>query len=125
MNIGVGALATLKRPANVALRPLMAHYTSLKADSWGFSGPPRTAMASALLPMGGAVSGVAGPNWMLVGDAAACVNPMNGEGHRLRPGNRAPGRLDAGAPRVGPGLAGTAAIALRTDSRWPAASGSC
>jgi flavin-dependent dehydrogenase len=37
-------------------------------------------VSSALLPMGGAVSGVAGPNWMLVGDAAACVNPLNGEG---------------------------------------------
>jgi flavin-dependent dehydrogenase len=23
---------------------------------------------------------VAGPNWMLIGDAAACVNPLNGEG---------------------------------------------
>ena len=30
--------------------------------------------------MGGAVTGVAGPNWALVGDAAACVNPLNGEG---------------------------------------------
>jgi len=30
--------------------------------------------------MGGAVSGVAGPNWMLIGDAAGCVNPLNGEG---------------------------------------------
>ncbi len=35
---------------------------------------------SALLPMGGAVSNVAGPNWALIGDAAACVNPLNGEG---------------------------------------------
>ena len=35
---------------------------------------------SALLPMGGAVSHVAGPNWALIGDAAACVNPLNGEG---------------------------------------------
>ena len=35
---------------------------------------------SALLPMGGAVTHVAGPNWALVGDAAACVNPLNGEG---------------------------------------------
>ena len=35
---------------------------------------------SALLPMGGAVSGVAGANWALIGDAAACVNPLNGEG---------------------------------------------
>ena len=30
--------------------------------------------------MGGAVSGVAGPNWVLAGDAAGCVNPLNGEG---------------------------------------------
>ena len=105
VNIGVGALATLKRPANVALRPLMAHYTSLKADSWGFSGPPR-AMASALLPMGGAVSGVAGPNWMLVGDAAACVNPLNGEG------------IDYGLEtgRLAASMLGTPGLALA----WPA-----
>ena len=30
--------------------------------------------------MGGAVSGVAGTNFMFVGDAAGCVNPLNGEG---------------------------------------------
>ena len=79
VNIGVGALATAKRPAEVALRPLIKHYTDLKRSSWGFEGPPR-AVSSALLPMGGAVSGVAGPNWVLIGDAAACVNPLNGEG---------------------------------------------
>ena len=79
VNIGVGALATVKRPADVALKPLIRHYTDLKRDAWGFDGAPR-AVASALLPMGGAVSGVAGPNWMLIGDAAACVNPLNGEG---------------------------------------------
>ena len=79
VNLGVGALATAKRPAEVALRPLLAHYASLKSQQWGFDGPPR-AVSSALLPMGGAVSGVAGPNWMLIGDAAACVNPLNGEG---------------------------------------------
>src|SRR4029079_9301302 len=37
-------------------------------------------VASALLPMGVAVSNVAGRNWALIGDAAACVNPLNGEG---------------------------------------------
>jgi geranylgeranyl reductase family protein len=79
VNIGVGALATAKRPAEVALRPLLRRYAELKRPAWGFDTPPR-AHASALLPMGGAVSGVAGPNWMLVGDAAACVNPLNGEG---------------------------------------------
>ena len=78
-NIGVGALATAKRPADAALRPLMSYYTDLHRDEWGFVGEPRAGL-SALLPMGGAVSGVAGPNWMLIGDAAACVNPLNGEG---------------------------------------------
>ncbi|MFV8053977.1 menaquinone reductase [Mycobacterium sp. 48b] len=79
VNIGVGALATAKRPAHAALRPLLSYYAQLRREEWGFSGEPRAAL-SALLPMGGAVSGVAGPNWMLVGDAAACVNPLNGEG---------------------------------------------
>lgn len=79
VNIGVGALSTTKRPADLALRPLISYYTDLRRDEWGFEGPPR-AVASALLPMGGAVSGVAGPNWVLIGDAAACVNPLNGEG---------------------------------------------
>jgi geranylgeranyl reductase family protein len=79
VNIGVGALSTTKRPAELALRPLMSYYTDLRREEWGFEGQPR-AVSSALLPMGGAVSGVAGRNWMLIGDAAACVNPLNGEG---------------------------------------------
>jgi geranylgeranyl reductase family protein len=79
VNIGVGALSTAKRQADLALRPLMSFYTDLRRDEWGFDGQPR-AVSSALLPMGGAVSGVAGPNWMLIGDAAGCVNPLNGEG---------------------------------------------
>jgi geranylgeranyl reductase family protein len=79
VNIGVGAMATQKRPADVALRRVIGHYADLHRAEWGFDGPPR-AMSSALLPMGGAVSGVAGPNWMLIGDAAAGVNPLNGEG---------------------------------------------
>ncbi|WP_422742169.1 menaquinone reductase [Mycobacterium sp. WMMD1722] len=79
VNIGVGALATEKRPADAALRPLLSYYANLRREEWGFDGQPRVPL-SALLPMGGAVSGVAGPNWMLVGDAAACVNPLNGEG---------------------------------------------
>ncbi|BBZ10585.1 FAD-linked oxidoreductase [Mycobacterium branderi] len=79
VNIGVGALSTSKRPAELALKPLMNYYTDLRRDEWEFDGQPR-AISSALLPMGGAVSGVAGPNWMLIGDAAACVNPLNGEG---------------------------------------------
>ena len=99
VNIGVGALATAKRPADVALRPLLRHYADLKRSAWGFTGQPQ-AHASALLPMGGAVSGVAGENWMLIGDAAACVNPLNGEGidYGLETGRLAAQMLDSGEP---------------------------
>lgn len=95
VNIGVGALSTSKRPADLALRPLISYYTDLRRDEWGFEGEPR-AVASALLPMGGAVSGVAGPNWVLIGDAAACVNPLNGEGidYGLETGRLAAGLID-------------------------------
>ncbi len=79
VNIGVGSLATSKRPAEVAIKPLMQHYADERREDFQLSGELR-APTSALLPMGGAVSNVAGPNWALIGDAAACVNPLNGEG---------------------------------------------
>ncbi len=79
VNVGVGTLATAKRPANIALKPLMQHYTDQRREEFALEGDLR-APTSALLPMGGAVSGVAGRNWALVGDAAGCVNPLNGEG---------------------------------------------
>lgn len=79
VNIGVGTLATLKRPAHIAVKPLMSFYTEQRREEFQLSGELR-APASALLPMGGAVSNVAGANWALIGDAAACVNPLNGEG---------------------------------------------
>ncbi len=79
VNIGVGTLATAKRPANLAVKPLMSFYADERREEFKLSGELRMP-TSALLPMGGAVSGVAGPNWALIGDAAACVNPLNGEG---------------------------------------------
>ncbi|WP_132992221.1 geranylgeranyl reductase family protein [Gordonia zhaorongruii] len=79
VNLGVGALATAKRPAAMALRPVLEHYARMVTDEWRLSAAPER-IVSALLPMGGAVTGVAGVNWMLIGDAAACVNPLNGEG---------------------------------------------
>jgi geranylgeranyl reductase family protein len=79
VNIGVGTLATARRPAEMALRPLMEFYADERRDEFRLHGDLR-APTSALLPMGGAISNVAGPNWALIGDAAACVNPLNGEG---------------------------------------------
>ena len=79
MNIGVGTLATGRRPADINLRSLLTYYADSQREDWELHDDVR-APWSALLPMGGAVTGVAGPNWVLVGDAAGCVNPLNGEG---------------------------------------------
>ncbi|MBF6333702.1 geranylgeranyl reductase family protein [Nocardia transvalensis] len=95
VNIGVGSLATERRPSHVSLKPLLQHYVSLRRPEWGFEGEAR-AVASALLPMGGAVSNISGRNWVLVGDAAGCVNPLNGEGidYGLEGGHLLAGLLD-------------------------------
>ncbi|WP_345350689.1 geranylgeranyl reductase family protein [Rhodococcus olei] len=97
VNLGVGTLATAARPAPGALRPLIQLYASHRRDDWQLDGPIRS-VASALLPMGGAVSGVAGRNWALIGDAAACVNPLNGEGidYGLETGRMVADALGAG-----------------------------
>lgn len=99
VNVGVGTLATAKHPADVNLRGLLAHYAEQQRDDWQFEGDIRASW-SALLPMGGAVSGVAGPNWLLVGDAAGCVNPLNGEGidYGLETGHLAAQMLAASIP---------------------------
>ena len=78
VNLGCGALSTDARPAKVNTKKLLSLYASQQRDEWQLG--PEQDVASALLPMGGAVSNVAGPNWALIGDAAACVNPLNGEG---------------------------------------------
>lgn len=78
VNIGCGALSTASRPAQLNTKKVLRHYAAMVRQQWELGAPHD--IASALLPMGGAVRGVAGANWALIGDAAACVNPLNGEG---------------------------------------------
>lgn len=96
VNLGCGALSTDARPAKVNTKKLLELYASQQRAAWSLG--QTTSVASALLPMGGAVSNVAGPNWALIGDAAACVNPLNGEGidYGLETARMAIGMLDEG-----------------------------
>ena len=96
VNIGVGTLATNKRPADINLRSLISQYTEEQRAHWKLAGELRSTW-SAMLPMGGAVSGVGGKNYMFIGDAAGCVNPLNGEGidYGLETGRLAVSMLDA------------------------------
>ncbi len=124
VNIGVGTLATSKRPADLAVKPLMAHYAELRRDEFELSGELRMP-TSALLPMGGAVSNVAGPNWALIGDAAACVNPLNGEGidYGLETGRLVADMIaagdDLGDRLAGAARASTTARRSRSPAAWP------
>ena len=91
VRVGVPALATARSTSASAPSPPQParrrsgcaassqHYADARREDWQLDGPVRLP-ASALLPMGGAVSHVAGHNWALIGDAAGCVNPLNGEG---------------------------------------------
>ncbi|WP_018023245.1 geranylgeranyl reductase family protein [Corynebacterium ulceribovis] len=78
VNLGAGTLSTADAPAKVNTKQLLHHYWAQVKDEWELGEPQQ--VASALLPMGGAVSNVAGRRWALIGDAAALVNPLNGEG---------------------------------------------
>ena len=77
VNIGVGTLATAKRPAQVAIKPLMGFYADERREEFELGD------GSGCRPRRCSRWGdghVAGPNWALIGDAAGCVNPLNGEG---------------------------------------------
>lgn len=124
VNLGVGALATATRPADVAVKELLRLYASSITDRWELRSEPR-AVTSALLPMGGAVSGIAGPNWAAVGDAAACVNPLNGEGidYALEGGRLLADLIATGEPltRAWPALLRRAygeAFTIARDAAW-------
>ena len=78
VNIGVGSLATSKRPANIAVKPLMQHYADERREDLSSREScgrrrRRCSRWAGRCPTWPAELG-------LIGDAAACVNPLNGEG---------------------------------------------
>jgi menaquinone-9 beta-reductase len=77
VNIGVGALSTMKGFRKLNLNTLLDTYRQLVADSWQL-GPYLERPRAWRLPM--STQRRHGPGWVAVGDAAGLVNPMNGEG---------------------------------------------
>lgn len=77
VNIGVGALSTMKRFKQLNLTTLLDDYRALVADSWEI-GPYLERPRAWRLPM--STVRRHGPGWVAIGDAAGLVNPMNGEG---------------------------------------------
>ena len=77
VNIGVGALSTMKGFKKLNLNTLLDQYAALVRESWTLGDYVEKPRAWRL-PMSCARRH--GPGWVAVGDAAGFVNPMNGEG---------------------------------------------
>jgi geranylgeranyl reductase family protein len=77
VNIGVGALSTMKGFKQLNLNRLLDQYAALVRESWDL-GPYLARPRAWRLPM--SAQRRHGPGWVAVGDAAGLVNPMNGEG---------------------------------------------
>ena len=77
VNIGVGALSTMKGFKKLNLNTLQNSYRSLVQESWEL-GPDIEKPRAWRLPM--SAQRRHGRGWVAVGDAAGLINPMNGEG---------------------------------------------
>jgi menaquinone-9 beta-reductase len=77
VNIGVGALSTMKGFKKLNLNTLLDQYAAIVQQSWGL-GEYLEKPRAWRLPMSSVRR--SGPGWVAVGDAAGFVNPMNGEG---------------------------------------------
>jgi menaquinone-9 beta-reductase len=77
VNIGVGALSTMKGFKKLNLTTLCDSYRDLVQDDWEL-GPYLEKPRAWRLPM--SAQKRHGPGWVAIGDAAGLVNPMNGEG---------------------------------------------
>ena len=77
VNIGVGALSTMKGFKRLNLNRLQESYRALVGRSWDL-GPDLERPRAWRLPM--STVRRHGPGWVAIGDAAGLVNPMNGEG---------------------------------------------
>jgi geranylgeranyl reductase family protein len=77
VNIGVGALSTMKGFKQLNLNALQDSYRLVVQRDWDL-GPDLERPRAWRLPMSTVLRH--GPGWVAIGDAAGLVNPMNGEG---------------------------------------------
>jgi len=77
VNIGAGALSTMKNFKKLNLNTLLNDYRNLVQESWDL-GPNLDRPKAWRLPM--STLKRHGQGWLAIGDAAGLINPMNGEG---------------------------------------------
>jgi len=81
VNVGVGVLSTFRDFRSINTTAVLSAFVESAPVSWGLRPEGRRGMpAAGRLPLGGSVGPLAGPTFLLVGDAAGLANPFNGSG---------------------------------------------
>ncbi|MBS1265400.1 MAG: Menaquinone reductase [Acidimicrobiaceae bacterium] len=102
INVGIGLLSTFRDYRSVNTTHLFEEFACTLPGHWQIDPTrPVAAPTGGRLPMAGSVGPKAGPNWLLVGDAAGSVNPFNGEGidYAYETGRLAAGLIGEAAAR--------------------------
>ena len=81
VNIGAGVVSTSREFRSVNTTHLLASVAAQVAERWQIDpARPHDPPASGRIPLGGSVGPVAGPTYLVVGDAAGSANPLTGAG---------------------------------------------
>jgi menaquinone-9 beta-reductase len=81
VNLGLGLLSTSRDVKGINTTHLLTELVERVAPRWGIEPDrPQSAPVSWRLPIGGSVSPKSGPTFLVAGDAAAAVSPLNGDG---------------------------------------------
>jgi len=84
ITVGVGLLTAFREIEGPPVADLLASWIQRLPGHWALDSADTVIseldIESGRLPMGGSVHPKSGPNWLVAGDAAGLINPMNGAG---------------------------------------------
>ncbi len=80
VNLGAIALTSAGRWKGTNTNELLDRFAAAARPRWGLPAAPEERPRGGMLPAGLASGPVAGPNWLVAGDAAGLINPFTGEG---------------------------------------------
>lgn len=80
--VSVGVMLASTSPSYQVINParLLDGFVGDERERWRLDGGPVTEPSGARIPLGSSVGPLAGPTWLIVGDAAAAGNPLSGFG---------------------------------------------
>ncbi len=115
VNLGAISLSSAGRWKGTNTTELLDGFAAAARPRWGLPAAPDERPRGGMLPAGLASGPLAGPNWLVVGDAAGLINPFTGEGisYALVTGRLAAGHAHEALAGGGPGRLTCYPVAVR------------